>query len=160
MHDIVGRAWVSARAEHGPVAGIWLLSKCDWTSGHKISHKKYTRVQHRDCESGLAKHAAQARPAHAAGHVEMAWTDESHLFWYAQLIAPIVVARRDLSPVTGTMSQATKANNIDRLPCGYLYHSRHWTGKSTSSLCSCCRHRSRLFMVRSSQYMPTPMLTR
>jgi len=24
----------------------------------------------------------QAVPAHIAGHVEMAWTDESHLLWH------------------------------------------------------------------------------
>ena len=30
------------------------------------------------CESGLAKaHCTQAGPAHTAGHVETAWTDES-----------------------------------------------------------------------------------
>ena len=57
---------------------------------------------------------------HTAGHVEMAWTDESPLFWHVLLVAPIVIAGRDLSPVTGTMSQATKTNSIDRLPCGYL----------------------------------------
>jgi len=39
-------------------------------------------------------------PAHAAGHVEMAYIDESYLFWHALLVAPIAVARRDLSPVT------------------------------------------------------------
>jgi len=38
MHDIVGRAWTSARTERGPVACIWLLSECDWTSDHRISH--------------------------------------------------------------------------------------------------------------------------
>jgi len=37
--------------------------------------QKYTRVQHRDSESGQAKACCtQASPAHAAGHVEMAWT--------------------------------------------------------------------------------------
>ena len=30
-------------------------------------------------------------------------------------VAPITVARRDLSPVTGTVSQATKTNGIVRL---------------------------------------------
>jgi len=34
--------------------------------------------------------------------------------------SPIAVARRDLSPVTGTVSHTTKTNGIDRLPCGYL----------------------------------------
>ena len=42
---------------------------------------KYTRVQHRNRESGLAKACCtQASPAHAAGHVEMAWRDECDLF--------------------------------------------------------------------------------
>jgi len=82
MHDIVGQAWVSAHAEHGPVACIWLLSECDWTSGYRISHKKYTHVQHRNCESGLAKACCTlASATHTAGHVEMAWTDESHRVW-------------------------------------------------------------------------------
>jgi len=40
MHDIVGRAWVSAHAECGPGACTGLSSECDWTSGHRISHKK------------------------------------------------------------------------------------------------------------------------
>ena len=43
MYDIVGRAWVSACVEWGPVAWTWLSSECDWASGHKISHKKYTK---------------------------------------------------------------------------------------------------------------------
>ena len=42
--------------------------------------------------------------------------------------------RRDESPVKGTAGQATKTNSIDRLPCSYLNHFRHWIGKSTSSL--------------------------
>jgi len=50
-------------------------------------------------------HSAHAGSAHAAGHVEMAWTDESHLFWHILLVAPIVAARRDLSQVTGTVSR-------------------------------------------------------
>ena len=80
-------------------------------------HTKNTHVYnaYRNCESGLAKACCtQASPAHAAGHVEMAWTDESHLFWQVLPVAPIAVARRDLSPVTGTVSQATKTNGIDR----------------------------------------------
>ena len=37
MHDIVGRAWVSARAEHGQlVVCVGVLSECDWTLGHRI----------------------------------------------------------------------------------------------------------------------------
>ena len=40
--------------------------------------------------AGLAKACCtQAGPAHIAGHVEMSWTDDSHLFWHALLVAPI-----------------------------------------------------------------------
>jgi len=85
---------------------------------------QYTCAQHGNCESGLAKTCCtQAGPAHAAGRVAMAWTDESTLatlFYNALLVAPIAVARRDGSPVTGTMSQATMTNGIDKLPCGCL----------------------------------------
>ena len=44
--------------------------------------------------------------------------------------------------------ESGKTNGIDRLPCGYLYRSRHWISKSMSSLHPCCHHRGgRLFMV-------------
>jgi len=59
----------------------------------------------------------------------MAWTDESHPFSHALPVSLNAEARRGLSPVTGTVSQATKTNSIDRLPCSYLYRSRHWIGK-------------------------------
>ena len=116
-------------------------------------HQKYKCVQPKNCESGLAKACCtQAGPSHFAGHVEMAWTDKSHLLRHALSVAPIAVARRGLSPVTGTVSQVTKTNSIVRLPCGYLYHSRHWMGKSMSSLCPCCHHEGgRLFIVLHGQ---------
>ena len=41
MHSIVGQAWTSVCAA---VACVWLLSECDWTSGHRILCKKYTLV--------------------------------------------------------------------------------------------------------------------
>jgi len=34
---------VNACAERGPVAGISLLSECDWTSGHIISQWLWVR---------------------------------------------------------------------------------------------------------------------
>ena len=69
-------------------------------------------------------------------------------FWHVLAVAPIAVTRRDLSPVTGTVSQATKTNGIEISPCSYLYRSRHWIGNSTSSLHPCCRHQGgRLLMV-------------
>ena len=58
-------------------------------------------------ESGLAKACCtQAGPAHAAYHVEMAWIDISHLSWDVLPVALIAIARRDLSPVTGTVSES------------------------------------------------------
>jgi len=61
--------------------------------------------------------------------------------------------RKCVSPVTGTVSQATKTNGINRLPCGYLCCSRHWIGKSTSNLCPCCCHwGGRLIMVDCSTW--------
>jgi len=50
--------------------------------------------------------------------------------------------RRGWSPVTDTdtMSQATKTNGIDRLPCGYVYHSSLWIGKCVGVLRRCYRH--------------------
>jgi len=49
---------------------------------------------------------------------------------------------------TDPMTQATKTNGIDRLPCGYVYCFSYWIGKSVSGLCPCCRHRGvRLSMV-------------
>ena len=82
MHDIVGRAWASAHAECGPDACTGVSSECGWTSGRRISQKVhgYNTGTRR---SGLAKSCCtQAGPAHATGHVEMAWTDQSHL-WLA-----------------------------------------------------------------------------
>jgi len=101
--------------------------------------KKYTCVGlHRNCVSGLQACCTQAGPAHAAlrpwrWHGEM--IHSSHLHH--------AVVRRGWSPVTDTdtMSQATKTNSIDRLPCGYVYHSSHWIGKSVGVLRPCCRHR-------------------
>ena len=52
--------------------------------------------------------------------MEMAWTDDSTLaiffYWYSRHRAIV------WSPVTntGTVSQATKTNRIDRLPCSYV----------------------------------------
>ena len=46
--------------------------------------------------SGLTKACCtKAGPARATGNVEMAWTDQSHLYWHALPVAPITVARRD-----------------------------------------------------------------
>jgi len=64
--------------------------------------KEYTHVQHRNFGSGLAKACCtQAGPAHIAGHVEKAWTDErlSFLACATGTVAPIAVAKRDESPI-------------------------------------------------------------
>jgi len=83
-------------------------------------HSKRTHAQHRSCDSSLDKACwGQDSPAHAAGHVEMAWTDESAPAIFFDMCYPIIVARRDPSPVTGTVNQATMTNSIKR--CGYLY---------------------------------------
>jgi len=81
-HDIVGWAWVSARAEHGPVA--WLSSECDWTSHHRA--KKYTRVQHRNCESGLT--GWSSTHCRSCGYSLDRWKHSSHLLWHALPVAP------------------------------------------------------------------------
>ena len=54
----------------------------------------------------------------------MAWTDESTLsiFGHALPEALIAVTRRDLRPVTGTVSQATMTTASTYChACGYLY---------------------------------------
>ena len=73
------------------------------------------------------------------GHVEMAWTDEStsHLFWHALPVDPIVIARRDWSPLT-SKQELWMTNGIHGLPCDFLYHSSHWI---------CHPRRGRLFVV-------------
>ena len=145
MHDIIEKAWVSTCAERRPVTWIWLLSECDWASGHRIS-------QHRNCESGLGKACCtQAGAAHAADHVEMEWTDESHPFLACTTGSPNCCSqpRSESSDRFGTVSQATMTNSIDRLPCSYLYCSSHWIGESTSSLHPCHHWGVRLFACGS-----------
>jgi len=129
MHSIVGRAWLSTCAEHGAVTCIWLSSEYGWTSGHRKSHKIYTRV-HRNCESGLViiymqacyTHT-QAGPTQAAGHGDgmERWQHFSHLL---RALPVASIALWVWSPVTmantGTMSQATNTNCIERLPCSYV----------------------------------------
>ena len=97
--------------------------------------RKSTHV-YRGAESGLAtniyyiKHAAHRLVQHTLQVVEIAWTDDSTLAafffmcygWPPSHCSHIYV-RRDWGQVisnTGTVSQATKTNGIDRLPCGYL----------------------------------------
>ena len=154
MHDIVGWVWATAHAEHGPVACTWLSSQCDWTSGHRIWHKKYslhmcTTHVYNTCTTQELQVKSSQSMLHTGwsstcrksyGDGMDGWKYSRQLYWHALPVAPITVARRDLSPVTGTMSQATITNSIDRLPCGYLYHSSHWIGKSMSGLCHCCCH--------------------
>ena len=44
-------------------------------------------------------------------------------------------------------------NSIDRLPCGYLYHSSHWIGKSMNAFRPCCHHwGGRLSMIHASTH--------
>jgi len=70
----------------------------------------------------------QAGPAHAAGCGDGMgrWQHSSHLFcmcYRYRLYCAVVLKRCD----TGSVSQAAKTNSIDRLPCGYLYCSSHWS---------------------------------
>jgi len=46
----------------------------------------------------------QTGPAHATGYMGIAWTDKAFLFCHVLLVALIAVAKRDLNPVTGTVS--------------------------------------------------------
>jgi len=86
----------------------------------------YTHV-HRNCESGLIiiyKHAAHRLVQRKLHVMEMAWTDDSTLatFFYMRYSATGSLHRAIVwSPVTntGTVSQATKTNCTDRLPCSY-----------------------------------------
>ena len=77
--------------------------------------EKHTTRVHRNCESGLAikyKHAAHGLVQHRLQVVETAW-----IFFYMRYHGSL-----GWSPVTnkGTVSQATKKNRVDRLPCSYV----------------------------------------
>ena len=122
MQDIVGRAWTSACSEYGAVAYTWLSAECDWTSGHMYN-------------TGTTGQADR-------------WKHSSYLFWHTQWVAPIPVARRDLSPVTQHRNSelGNTTSSIDRLPCGYLYHCSHWIGMSMSGLRPCCKGDCSWFM--------------
>jgi len=82
---------------------------------------------HRNCESGLViiyKHAAHRLVQHRLQVVEMAWTDYGTLaiFFFKCYSTTGSIHRAIVwSPVnnTGTVSQATKTNRIDRSPCNY-----------------------------------------
>ena len=132
LSECTCRTWT--RCMHRTIIRMWLnLRPQNITKSTHVYNTGTVR-------SGLAKACCtQAGPAHAGDDMDRSNT----LFWHVLLVAPIAVARRDLSPLTGTVSQATKTNGIVRLPCGYLYHFRHWIGKSTSNLHlrSCCHHR-------------------
>ena len=129
MHNIVRRAWPNTRAEHGTITYIWLSSECDWTSGHRKSHKIYTRV-HRNCKSGLVivyKHAAHRLVQHRLQVVEMAWTDDNTLAIFFTCATGSFHHTVVWSPVTntGTVSQATNAWQI---AMQLRYRSSYWIG--------------------------------
>ena len=92
-------------------------------------------VRHKAC-------CTQVGPAQAAGHWDdmNRWQHSSHLFFTCTIgsLHRAVVRRDNLESSdfnTGTVSRSTKTNGINRLPCSYLYCSRHWIGKSMSCLC-------------------------
>jgi len=77
------------------------------------------------CESGLAimyKHAAHRLVQHWLQVVEMALKDDSTLAIFFYLRYGSLHRAVVCSPVTntGTVSQATKTNRIDRLLCSYI----------------------------------------
>ena len=138
MYDIVGRAWPSAHAEHGAVKCIWLHVMRMWLSLRPQNRTKRTHV-YTNCESGLATIykacCTQVGPAHAVGG------DGMHRSQHSCHLLPCQKRLESSDFNTGTVSQATKTNGINRLPCGYFYRSSHWIGKSMSGLRPCSRHR-------------------
>jgi len=95
-------------------------------------HKKYT------CTQELwVTYKACCTQQHTLQVIETTWTDDSTLAIFSTCTTSslhcAVVRRDNLESSnfnTGTMSQSTKTNGIDRLPCGYLHRSSHWIGKS------------------------------
>jgi len=109
MHMTVIRMWLNLRPQ-------------------KIT-KKYTHI-HRNCESGLAiiyKHDAHRLVQHTLQVVEMAWTDDSTQVIFFYMCYRSLHCTAVWSPVTNTgiVSQATKTNGTDRLPCSYVYRSSY-----------------------------------
>ena len=132
MHDIVGRAWPNMCAEHGTVTCVWLSSECDWTSGHRKSHKIYTHV-HRNCESGVVityKHAAHRLVQHRLQVKEMARTDDSTLaiFLYMRYREP--PSRCSLE--SSDQHRHRESGNQDKphwqIAMQLRYHSSLWIG--------------------------------
>ena len=101
-----------------------------------------------ECAREVNVHTLQVMWRH--GHAD---ESESLLLTCTSLHHCTAVPRRDRSSDfnTRTGSRTTMTNGINRLPCGYLYHSSHWIGESVSGLYHCGRHRGvRLFMFMSS----------
>jgi len=88
-----------------------------------------TVIRVRNCESGLAKACCtQAGPAHAADHVEIAWTDESHFFLASATCSPHRCSKKRSESSDRNHELSNKDNNMltngsDRLLCDYFYHS-------------------------------------
>jgi len=93
----------------------------------------------------------QAGPAHAAGRGGgMDRRQHLVMFYmrYRYCLHPIAraVVRNCWSPVTSAQARwvrqhSSEKRHRDRLPCGYVYRSSRWIGKSVSGLRPCCRHR-------------------
>ena len=143
MHDIVGQAWASARTEHEPIASTQLSSERDWTSQSQHITQKVHTCTTQERESGLAKACCtQSGPAHAAGHLEMAWTGKSTL---------LTCTTGSPHRCSQTRSESNdrnheSGNNDKRHWHSNLYRSRYRIGKSMSGRCPCCRG-GRPFMV-------------
>ena len=151
----LGGAWASCICW----SNHWLILKgsrsmCDHKKIHSVHsiHRNYWWVRP-GYDDTRDKHATHKLVKHMLQVVEVALTDGSTLtiFFYIRYRSPPSRCCEKLESSdfdTGTVSQATKTNGIDRLPCGYVYRSSHWIGKSVSSLRPCCRHRwVRLSMV-------------
>ena len=134
MHDIVGQSWSSACIEHGAVKCIWLHVLRMWLNLRPQNITKRTHM-YTNCESGLTTIyktcCTQVGPAHTISGDGM---DRSQ---HSSHLLPRQKGLESSDFNTGTVSQATKTNGIDRLPCSYLYCSSHSIGKSMSSLHPC-----------------------
>ena len=97
---------------------------CDQNVTEPRATENYTHV-YTGTESGLAiiyRHAAHGMIQHRLQVVEMAWTDDSTLAIFCTCATGSLHCAVVCSPVTntGTVSQATKTNCIDRFPCSYV----------------------------------------
>ena len=123
------------------------LTKCTYRTWSSCMHVTDIRMWLNLRQQNVTKkvwmritHNVRRLVQHMLQVMEMAWTDDSTpaISFLHTLHTSSLHRARNFN--TGTVSQETKTNGIERLPCGYLYCSRHWIGKSMSVLHPCCRH--------------------